>query len=119
MRARGVHRRRGPDFILEQPAALVVQATGHCVWRRAIKLVGPVDAHFHDLRHFAASDLIASGASVKTVQHFLGHASAKVTLDTYAHLWPDDEDRTRNALDSALASVVVAPDRRHAAAALA
>ena len=50
---------------------------GH-VWRRAIKSVGPVGAHFHDLRHFAASALIASGASVKSVQHFLGHTSAKV-----------------------------------------
>lgn len=27
-------------------------------------------------------------------QTFLGHASAVVTLRTYAHLWPGDEDRT-------------------------
>jgi integrase len=36
------------------------------------------------------------------VQTFLGHASAVVTLRTYAHLWPGDEDRTRNVLDAAL-----------------
>jgi integrase len=34
----------------------------------------------HSLRHFAASALIAGGASVKQVQAFLGHASAVITL---------------------------------------
>jgi hypothetical protein len=29
-----------------------------------------------------------------------------MTLDTYSHLWPDDEDRTRAVLDTALRSVV-------------
>jgi|GEM_PF-4457940 len=52
---------------------------------------------FHDLRHFYASLLIRHGESVKTVQARLGHASATETLDTYAHLWPDSEDRTRRA----------------------
>jgi integrase len=39
---------------------------------------------------------------VKQVQTFLGHASAVITLRTYAHPWPGDEDRTRNVLDAAL-----------------
>jgi integrase len=56
----------------------------------------------HDLRHFYASALIQSGASVKAVQARLGHASAKVTLDVYGHLWPDEEDRTRSAIDEIL-----------------
>jgi integrase len=54
----------------------------------------------HDLRHFYASLLIQSGASVKAVQKRLGHASAKTTLDIYAELWPDEEDRTRAAVDA-------------------
>lgn len=57
----------------------------------------------HDLRHYFASLLIRSGASVKLVQARLGHASAKTTLDTYAKLWPDDEERTREAVDAELA----------------
>jgi hypothetical protein len=36
------------------------------------------------------------------VQTFLGHASALIKLRTYAHMWPGDEDRTRNVLDAAL-----------------
>jgi hypothetical protein len=54
------------------------------------------------LRHYYASLLIRHGESVKTVQARLGHASAVETLDTYSHLWPDSEDRTRDAIDSVL-----------------
>jgi site-specific recombinase XerD len=56
----------------------------------------------HDLRHFMASALIAGGASVKQVQTVLGHSSAVITLRTYAHLWPGDEDRTRAVMDATL-----------------
>lgn len=55
---------------------------------------------FHDLRHHYASLLIRDGASVKVVQSRLGHATAAETLNTYAHLWPDEEDRTRTAIDA-------------------
>jgi integrase len=68
--------------------------------------------HFHDLRHFYASLLIRHGESVKVVQARLGHASAAETLDTYSHLWPDSEDRTRAAVDGVLspaASPVASP----------
>jgi integrase len=44
--------------------------------------------------------LIAGGASVKQVQTVLGHASAVLTLRTYAHLWPGDDDRTRSIIDA-------------------
>jgi integrase len=50
---------------------------------------------FHDLRHYLASLLIASGADIKTVQARLRHASASTTLDVYGHLWPDADDSTR------------------------
>jgi hypothetical protein len=45
------------------------------------------------------------GESVKTVQARLVHASAAETLDTYSHLWPDSDDRTRAAVDSVLGQV--------------
>jgi len=51
----------------------------------------------HDLRHFYASGLINAGCDVVTVQRALGHANASVTLTTYSHLWPNADDRTRNA----------------------
>jgi integrase len=59
----------------------------------------PEGFRFHDLRHYFASLLIASNLDVKTVQIRLRHASAKTTLDTYGHLWPDSDDSTRAAID--------------------
>jgi integrase len=61
-----------------------------------------VDVTSHDLRQFYASALIFGGASVKQVQKRLGHATAVITLNTYAHLWPGDDDRTRDVIDLAL-----------------
>ena len=59
---------------------------------------GPARGHgLHLLRHYYASLLIRYGESVKTVQARLGHATAAETLDTYGHLWPDSDDRTREA----------------------
>ncbi|MCD2139489.1 tyrosine-type recombinase/integrase [Rhodococcus pyridinivorans] len=57
---------------------------------------------WHSLRHFYASTLIFSGASVKTVQERLGHSTPTTTLEVYAHLWPGEDERTRSAVDSAL-----------------
>jgi site-specific recombinase XerD len=55
----------------------------------------------HELRHTAASLAIAAGANVKAVQHMLGHASAAMTLDIYAGLFPDDLDTVASQLDQA------------------
>ena len=43
----------------------------------------PEGFSFHDMRHYLASLLIASGADIKTVQARMRHASARTTLDTY------------------------------------
>ena len=62
----------------------------------------------HDLRHTAASLAISAGAHVKAVQRMLGHASAAMTLDTYADLFDDDLDDVAAALSRARSSVIVA-----------
>jgi integrase len=70
-----------------------------------VKVPGlPEGFRYHDLRHYLASLLIASGADVKAVQARLRHASAKTTLDTYGHLWPDRDESTRAAIDAVLAT---------------
>lgn len=78
-------------------------AAGH-MWRRG---PGKVAAfRYHDLRHHCASLLIAKGCSPKVVAKFLGHANASMTLNVYAHLWPEDDDLTRAAIDAALGAAV-------------
>lgn len=70
-------------------------------YARAAMDLGPGDG-LHQLRHFYASLLIAEGLNVREVQERLGHASAQETLDTYAHLFPGSDDRTRDAIQRAL-----------------
>lgn len=76
----------------------------------------PAGFRYHDLRHYFASLLIASGADVKTVQARLRHASAKTTLDTYGHIWPDRDESTRAAVEDVLAART--EQRRNSAAAI-
>ncbi|MCK3768550.1 site-specific integrase [Microbacterium aerolatum] len=67
-------------------------------WRRIrteAKL--PADLTLHSLRHTFASNLIASGCDVVTVQRALGHSQPSITLNVYSHLWPSAEDKTRTA----------------------
>lgn len=72
-------------------------------WRKAcVDAEAPEWATPHDLRHFYASCLIASGCNVKQVQRVLGHESAVVTLDTYAHWWPDSDEAVRDAVVATL-----------------
>jgi integrase len=77
-------------------------------WRYAREAAGVPDLKIHDLRHFYASGLLAAGCDVVTVQRALGHSSPRVMLNTYAHLWPTAEDRTRKAAAD-LVSALPAP----------
>lgn len=55
---------------------------------------------FHDLRHSFATVAIATGADVKSVASILGHASAQLTLNTYADADPQSKRRTVDSLPS-------------------
>jgi integrase len=101
----------GPDgFLFTNDAGEPIRRTRFSeVWRSVVKATGaPAGTGFHALRHFYASLLIRHGESIKVVQARLGHASAAETLDTYSHLWPDSEDRTRTAVDSVLGTQATA-----------
>lgn len=64
----------------------------------------PDGFRFHDLRHYLASLLIASGADVKVVQARMRHGSATTTLNVYGHMWPDSDESTRTAIGTVLAA---------------
>ena len=59
----------------------------------------------HSLRHTYVSLLIARGAHPKTIQVRVGHKSITETMDTYGHLFPDQDDITRDAIDAAFAGL--------------
>jgi integrase len=73
------------------------------VFRSAVEESGlPKSTTSHDLRHAYASLLLHAGQSVVAVASVLGHDDGgKLVLSTYAHLLPDQEDHTRQAVDLA------------------
>ncbi len=73
------------------------------LWRAARESAGAEQVDFHDLRHTFASTLLSEGVSIRAVSEWMGHASPTVTLNTYAHMMPVDDDRARLVLDAALA----------------
>jgi integrase len=56
----------------------------------------------HDLRHTAATLMLAAGVPLKVVSETLGHASIVVTADVYAHVTPDLKREAADAMDRAL-----------------
>ncbi|MFC7501455.1 tyrosine-type recombinase/integrase, partial [Nocardioides sp. GCM10030258] len=81
----------------------------HWRWRATRSAAGLTRIRLHDLRHFYASGLIAAGCDVVTVQRALGHSSASTTLNTYSHLWPTAEDRTRAAASELMKQALARP----------
>ena len=66
----------------------------------ARRLALPV--RLHDLRHTAASLLLAAGVPLKVVSETLGHSSIAITADVYAHVTPDLRREAAEAMDRAL-----------------
>jgi integrase len=57
---------------------------------------------FHDLRHSAASMLIAQGVHPKAIQELLRHSSIQLTMDTYGHLFDQVRQETADKMDEIL-----------------
>jgi integrase len=54
---------------------------------------------FHDLRHSAATILLATGVNPKEVQERLGHSSIVMTMDVYGHVIPSMHHEAANKID--------------------
>lgn len=69
-------------------------------FQRAVKAAGLPEIRFHDLRHTAASILLAKGVHVKLVSEMLGHSTITLTLDTYSHVIPAMHADAAAAMDA-------------------
>lgn len=113
---------KGPEGLLFGDGVNHMRNSGSQGWfANAVKRAQAVDPSIprltpHDLRHTAASLAISSGANVKAVQRMLGHASAAMTLDTYADLFDDDLDAVAARLNDAMRLVALpaGPQTRYA-----
>jgi integrase len=63
----------------------------------------------HDLRHTAASLMLAAGQDIYAVSRILGHEKVSTTVDIYGHLRPGAQDEALDALARALDQALVVP----------
>lgn len=64
----------------------------------------------HACRHTYASLMIAAGVNAKALSVYMGHANIKITLDTYGHLMPGNEDEAAGMLDAYLTAATAAAE---------
>ncbi len=58
-------------------------------FQRKLADLGLPAQRFHDLRHAAATFLIAQGVPLRVVMEILGHSTIATTADTYGHVMPE------------------------------
>ena len=87
------------NYIIEYKGKKV--SSIHQSFRRACRKAGiPDKVGLYDIRHWFCSYLLSHGTPVKTVSILMGHNSAKMTLDRYAHVLPGDADKAIEKLPS-------------------
>jgi integrase len=75
-------------------------------WSRTLRMLKLPKVTLHALRHTHVSQLIAAGLDVVTVSRRIGHANPTVTLNVYAHLFGNTDERAAEAVETALAGVL-------------
>ena len=75
--------------------------------RKRYRRTGYVGYNFHELRHTQATLLIGQGADIKTVQHRLGHSSAALTMNIYAHAIAQNDEQAATAIGDILSAGAV------------
>lgn len=69
---------------------------------KVVEQAGLPHMRFHDLRHSAATIMLAMGIHPKVVQEILGHSSISVTMDLYSHVLPSVQQEAAGKVDGVL-----------------
>jgi len=75
----------------------------HDDFKRLLDRAGLSDMRFHDLRHSAASLMLAQGIPLRSIQDILGHSSIALTANLYAHVGDQLRREAADAMDAILA----------------
>jgi len=77
----------GEDFVFTTPVGTPFDPSNFRIaFDRALNTAGIGHWTPHELRHTAASMMIASGVTLKEVSDAIGHSSIAITADVYGHL---------------------------------
>jgi integrase len=74
----------------------------HYQFKPLLRKAGMPNIRFHDLRHTAATLLLAQGVNAKVVSEMLGHSSIALTLGIYGHVLPHMQQQAAEIMDRLL-----------------
>ena len=74
----------------------------HRTFKAMLAEAGLPDIRYHDLRHTAATLLLAQGVDPRTIMETLGHSQISLTLNTYAHVVPKLQRQAAAKMDEIL-----------------
>ncbi len=69
------------------------------LFKKLLKQAGLPDVRFHDLRHGAATVLLAAKMDLKAVSELLGHSSVAITVDIYQSVLPEQQQEIVRKMD--------------------
>jgi integrase len=72
------------------------------LFKALLARAGLRDVRFHDLRHAAATLLMAQGVPARVVMEILGHSQIALTLNTYSHVLPELQRDAAARMEAAL-----------------
>jgi integrase len=76
----------------------------HRTFKAMLKEADLPDIRYHDLRHTAATLLLAQGVDPRTIMETLGHSQISLTLNTYTHVVPALQRQAAAKMDEILGS---------------
>ena len=71
-------------------------------FQRALERAGLPRSRFHDLRHAAATFLLAQGFTLEDIKNLLGHSSIVLTSNTYGHVLEQRQVEVAAGMDAIL-----------------
>jgi len=69
------------------------------LFKKLLKQAGLPDVRFHDLRHSAATVLLAAKMDLKAVSELLGYSSVAITADVYQNVLPEQQQEIVRKMD--------------------
>jgi integrase len=90
------------ELKLVEPKSDRSRRTGHAAVPEDTQGRGAAAAAVSNLRHAAASLLLAQGVNPRVVMEILGHSQISLTLNTYSHVIPSLQREAASRMDAVL-----------------
>lgn len=97
---------RDNDFVFANSTGMPIDIKNITArhFRKVLATAGLPIIRLYDLRHTAATLMLAAGVNPKVASERLGHSTIVLTMDTYSHVLPDMQQDAVDRVDRLLAN---------------